>query len=188
VPSLNGASERTEGKWTASLQKKGVRIVTVIDESWYERIDGLRDRTGSGGVVTRLDAEAVLVALVKEVELGDAGYVIPKGGVEAEESIDAAALREIAEETGLCDLTLIGHLGVLARQSFRRNCWQTSHYGLYVTTQIEGEITDPANYGLAWWPLRSLPPMIWRDERQLIAENADLIDAAVRRNQGMASE
>lgn len=165
--------------------------VTFIDETWYERIDGLRDRTGSGGVVVRLDGEDVLVALVKEVEMGDAGYVIPKGGVEADENLEEAALREIAEETGLCDLTRIGDLGVLSRQSFRRVYWQRSHYGLYVTSQIEGAITDPDNYGLAWFPLRSLPPMIWPDEGLLLVENGDMIDIAVRRywrgSEGIAS-
>jgi len=141
---------------------------TPIDASWYARPQGHRHRTGAGGAVLRRADGGLLLALVKEVELGDDHYVLPKGGVEAGEDIETAAVREIAEESGLVELAYHGPLGTLERQNFKRTYWQTSYYGLYSTGQESGVITDPANYGLAWFRLDALPPMFWPDEEALI--------------------
>jgi ADP-ribose pyrophosphatase YjhB (NUDIX family) len=153
---------------------------TRIDGSWYTRPAGSTTRIGAGGAVVRSANGGLLIALVKEVELGDDHYVLPKGGVEPGEDIESAARREIAEESGLSDLRYLGALGVLARQNYKKSYWQTSHYGLYTTAQIAGVIADPDNYGLDWFPLRSLPPMFWPDEEQLLLSHADFIAAMMR--------
>lgn len=145
------------------------------DETWYQRSPEHRHRIGAGGVVIRRDETGLLVALIKEVEVGDAHYVLPKGGVEPGEDLEQAARREILEETGLSDLMHLGPLGALARQNFKKTYWQTSHYGLYLTRQIEGGPTDPDNYGLAWFSLDDLPPMFWPDERELIVGRLEWI-------------
>lgn len=150
-----------------------------VDATWYERPEGFPLRIGAGGVIARRAESGLLVALVKEVELGDDHYVIPKGGVEEGETIEEAALREIAEETGLTAIERLGHLAMLERQNFKKTYWQNSHYGLYITEQIEGVIQDPANYGLAWFGLRALPPMFWPDEATLIDAHAARIEDAV---------
>ncbi len=155
--------------------------MSVIDDSWYRRTEDLEERIGAGGIVARVEGREVLIALVKEVEFGDEDYVIPKGGVEEGESIEQTALREIAEETGLTDLTPIGHLGALTRQSFKRVYWQTSHYGIFLTSQRDATITDPANYGLGWFRLRELPRFFWPDERGLVEAGRERIEARVRR-------
>jgi ADP-ribose pyrophosphatase YjhB (NUDIX family) len=143
---------------------------TRIDASWYLRPSGHRDRIGAGGAVVRQAGGALLLALVKEVELGDHHYVLPKGGVEPGEDIAIAARREIAEESGLTMLTYLGELGTLARQNFKKTYWQTSHYALFQTDQVDGVITDPDNYGLAWFALENLPPLFWPDEERLLRE------------------
>ena len=79
-----------------------------------------------------------------------------------------APRREIAEESGLTDLRYVGELGILERQNFKPTYWQTSHYGLYTTRQTDGVITDPDNYGLAWFALDALPPLFWPDEELLL--------------------
>ncbi len=146
------------------------------DESWYQQVpEHHRHRIGAGGVVVRPAGTVLLVALIKEVDIGDAHYVLPKGGVEAGEDIEQAARREILEETGLSDLTHLGPLGALARRNFKKTYWQTSHYGLYLTRQIEGGPTDPDNYGLAWFSIEELPPMFWPDERELIVGRREWI-------------
>jgi len=146
--------------------------MTPADESWYRRMTGHRHRIGAGGAVVRRTPSGVLVALIKEVEIGDAHYVLPKGGVEPGEELETAAQREIREETGLTDLTYLAPLGTLDRCNFKRTYWQTSHYGLYRTEQIEGGPTDPDNYGLAWFPMDDLPPMFWPDELRLLRSKA----------------
>ncbi len=152
---------------------------TRVDASWYARPAGFRDRVGAGGAVVRRADAGLLIALVKEVELGDDHYVLPKGGVEPGEDLAKAALREIAEESGLTALRYLGALGTLARQNYKRTYWQTSHYGLYATDQVEGVITDPDNYGLAWFPIGELPPMFWPDEERLIATRQEWIGARI---------
>ena len=146
-----------------------------IDDSWYVRPPRSPHRVGAGGVVVRRDGRAIVVALVKEVELGDHHYVLPKGGVNPGEDIETAARREILEESGLVDLTPLGRLGTLARQNFKKTYWQSSHYGLYRTEQIAGQATDPANYGLDWFSIDALPPMCWPDEEMLIVGNRNHI-------------
>ena len=149
--------------------------MTPADDSWYSRDPAQRHRIGAGGVVVRATPGGLLIALIKEVEIGDAHYVLPKGGVEPGEDIEQAARREISEETGLSRLNHLGPLGVLERRNFKKTYWQTSHYALYATEQIEGGPTDPDNYGLAWFTLGELPPMFWPDERRLILERSEWI-------------
>lgn len=144
----------------------------TADERWYQRAPGHRRRIGAGGAVVRRTPDGVVIALIKEVEIGDAHYVLPKGGVEPGEELEAAAEREIREETGLSGLIYLGPLGTLDRCNFKRTYWQTSHYGVYTTMQSEGGPTDPDNYGLAWFALENLPPMFWPDERKLLVSKA----------------
>lgn len=148
-----------------------------IDASWYERPPGVKDRVSAGGVVARVapgTESGVLIALVGIA--GVSGFILPKGGVEAGESLEDAARREIGEEAGLFDLTLLGKLGVASRLNYNRKRWITSHYFLFRTEQDEGAPTDAKyDYYLHWSPLDHLPPMVWPDQRQLIEENADRI-------------
>jgi len=146
----------------------------MIDESWYERPPGVPDRTSAGGVVARIDDGQVYVALVGEVGLSD--RVLPKGGVESGESLEAAARREIEEEAGLSSLELIGDLGIRERLSYDRVWWITAHYFLFATEQVEGIPTDvDHHYELAWCPIDRLPAIFWPEQRELIETNRDRI-------------
>ena len=142
--------------------------MVVIDETWYVRPVEVPDRIGAGGVVYRMTEAGPVIALIKEHVFGDDQFVLPKGGVEGDESIEVAAEREIYEETGISDLRRRGEVGVLARSNFRKTWWQVSHYFLYETAQVHVTPVDPANYGLAWFRPDNLPPMVWPDEVELI--------------------
>jgi len=146
----------------------------TIDERWYTRPDGVRERVSAGGIVVRIERGTLLTALVLEKDID--GYCLPKGGVEPGESIEAAALREIEEEAGLTEVTRLDAFAVLERMSEKRKYWSINHYGLYVTDQVSGTILDTENHlGMDWFPLDALPEMHWPDEARLITSRRNEI-------------
>ena len=62
-----------------------------------------RDETSAGGVVFRMDVGQPLVLLIRD---SYKNWGFPKGHIEAGEPPEAAALREVREETGLSDLSI----------------------------------------------------------------------------------
>ena len=151
-----------------------------IDQSWYHKPPGIVDRLASGGVVARREGDRVLIALVREGDWED--YVLPKGGVEEGEDLITAAQREILEEAGLSQLHLIQKLGTLERLTFTKNRWQIIHIFLFHTNQIEGIPTDTKHHDGVWWfPIDDLPAFFWPEQRELVEQNRDLINAQIRR-------
>src|SRR5258706_14098115 len=106
---------------------------------YYQKPPNAKLRTGAGGVVARLDNGQVLIALIRD--RGDHEYVLPKGGVEPGETLEAAAAREIREEAGFRKLQLLDELGVAERLAGKRNVWQKTHYFLFITDESEGRPT-----------------------------------------------
>jgi len=152
-----------------------------IDASWYTRPDGIAEHVAAGGVVVRLDDGRIFVALVREGE--DEAYVLPKGHVEAGESLEAAARREIREEAGVRDVTSLGELGVRERLNYRRTSWKRTHYFLFLAMRA----SDPSpggHAGVAWGPIDALPAMFWAEQRDLIEVNRPVIVALVRQIRG----
>jgi 8-oxo-dGTP pyrophosphatase MutT (NUDIX family) len=67
-----------------------------------------RLETSAGGVVFRLEDGRPLFLLIRD---SYRNWGFPKGHVEPGEPLDRAALREVAEETGLGTLSLRGEIG-----------------------------------------------------------------------------
>lgn len=63
------------------------------------------DETSAGGVVFRLDGARPLYLVIRD---SYQNWGFPKGHLEKGEVAEAAALREVGEETGLTDLTIRG--------------------------------------------------------------------------------
>jgi 8-oxo-dGTP pyrophosphatase MutT (NUDIX family) len=70
-----------------------------------------RTETSAGGVVVRHTASEPLVLLICD-SYGKWGF--PKGHVERGEAPEVAAVREVAEETGLTDLRVLAPLDAIA--------------------------------------------------------------------------
>ena len=65
----------------------------------------VRDETSAGGVVFRVDDGLPLYLLIRD---SYQNWGFPKGHLEDGELAEAAALREVSEETGLSDLSVRG--------------------------------------------------------------------------------
>ncbi len=150
-------------------------LMTIIDQSWYERPPAVADRLAAGGVVVRREGERILVGYARVKGYDD--LFLPKGGVEEGESNEMAARREIAEEMGVTDLTLLANLGTQERLSYSKQFWNTIHYFLYLTTQIEVAPLEIEihPFGPTWRDLEETPILFWPEQVRLIEENRGLI-------------
>jgi 8-oxo-dGTP pyrophosphatase MutT (NUDIX family) len=139
----------------------------MIDESWYRRPVGVPEHDAAGGIVARAEGDRFYVALVHESGLPL--YFLPKGKVEAGENLEEAARREIEEEAGLSDLTLVGDLGERQRLDYAKRAWKKTRYFLFTTSQIDGVPTDRKHhYELEWHPLDNLPRLFWPEQQDLL--------------------
>lgn len=97
-----------------------------------------RSEVSAGGVVVRQtpNADEPLVLLIRD-SYGKWGF--PKGHVEGGEAPDVAAVREVAEETGLSDLRVIAPLDTIKWRFQWRGAliYKTCHYFLMESTTEE---------------------------------------------------
>jgi ADP-ribose pyrophosphatase len=75
----------------------------------------VREETSAGGIVYRIDRGEPIFLLIRD---SYKNWGFPKGHLEAGEQPDAAALREVEEETGLRDLVIRGPVDTI-EWSFR---------------------------------------------------------------------
>lgn len=149
--------------------------MAIIDQSYYKKPEGARDRTSAGGVIVRWSE-----GKGAEVALGGSEtwshYILPKGGVKKRETLEEAARREIEEEIGLIDLTMIEPLDVRERLSFDRKRWITTHYFLFIASNPARMSARQAELNAEWFPLVQLPPMLWPEQQELIEKYRDRIE------------
>jgi 8-oxo-dGTP pyrophosphatase MutT (NUDIX family) len=154
----------------------------MIDQTWYVRPANVKERVSAGGVIVRRAASGsgLDVALAREGDF--ASYVLPKGGVEDGESIEQAARREIAEEAGLDNLTLLGELGTRGRLTFNKKKWVTVHYFAYLANGEAGRPTDVQKHyhPASWFPIDRLPEMFWPEQRVLVVTSRGKIEGWVK--------
>jgi 8-oxo-dGTP pyrophosphatase MutT (NUDIX family) len=91
-----------------------------------------REEVSAGGVVFRRDGERTLFLLIRD---SYRNWGFPKGHVESGEGPEAAALREVGEETGLVSLALRGPVETIDWEfRFRgRRIHKTCHFFLIET-------------------------------------------------------
>jgi 8-oxo-dGTP pyrophosphatase MutT (NUDIX family) len=135
-----------------------------------------RDFSAGGVLVRRLDGEWVMAA-IRPGGKPEGLWVLPKGAIDAGESGEAAALREVAEETGAH-----GHsLGKLGDTRYWFN-WEGERVFKVVSFFLVrydggrlGDIREEFRHEVAdvrWLPLAEAPALLaYRGERE-IAEKA----------------
>ncbi|MFE9299687.1 NUDIX domain-containing protein [Streptomyces sp. NPDC006856] len=137
-----GTAETVLRAWAQGEAPRGP--VALADPAGVEPV-----RVRAGAVVIR-DGAVLLIRFTEEG--GGSHYEIPGGGVEAGETLEAAVLRELGEETGLA--------GTVGPEVAR--VWKDGRHEHYFLVSATGEVGPPETldtYGGApvWVPVERLP-------------------------------
>lgn len=112
---------------------------------------------------------------------------LPKGHIEQDEAADTAALREIAEESGYCDLEILADLGrhVVEFDYAGAHYVRDEHYFLVTLlsdTQIARNKKDAGQFQVIWVPTDQA-------EQQLTyAAEQEVVHKAIRAHQQLSEQ
>jgi 8-oxo-dGTP pyrophosphatase MutT (NUDIX family) len=138
------------------------------------------DETSAGGLV--VNTETRLAAVIGRLDRrGRLLWSLPKGHIENGETVEQAAVREVAEETGI-DSAVMAALGSIDYWFVAegRRVHKTVHH--FLLRALGGELSDAdvEVTEVAWVPLADLPERLaYADERRLVRRAAEmLVDSA----------
>jgi 8-oxo-dGTP pyrophosphatase MutT (NUDIX family) len=137
-----------------------------------------RTEVSAGGVVYRREDDAVEVVLAaRRTRRGDLAWGLAKGGIESDESVEQAAVREVREETGI-EARIEGSLG----ETRYFYVWEdvrirkTVHFFLMRATGGDPNDRDDEMEDVRWFPLdRALKRAAYRGEREVLARAAEYL-------------
>jgi len=138
------------------------------------------DEVSAGGLV--IDSSGTQGLLIGRIDHKDATgkrllWSLPKGHIEAGETPEQAAIREVAEETGITS-SITKSLGVIDFwfMAGGQRIHKTVHHFLFA--EVSGELTPQVSEvdEVAWFPLIEIVDRLaYPDEKKLIARSAELI-------------
>ncbi|MNX81164.1 putative mutator protein MutT4 [compost metagenome] len=130
----------------------------------------VKHQVSSGGVVFRRHAGRIEIALI--AIRGGRVWALPKGRVEAGETLEQTARREIFEETGI-EGEVIDRLSTISYWFYAKEeevkVHKTVHF--YLLRYVSGEATDTCEEvdEARWWPLEeTLPILTYKSERETV--------------------
>jgi 8-oxo-dGTP pyrophosphatase MutT (NUDIX family) len=135
-----------------------------------------RTEISAGGVVYRRDADGIDILLAaRRTRRGELAWGLAKGGIEPDESVEEAAVREVREETGI-DADIEVSLG----ETRYFYVWEdvrvrkTVHFFLMRATGGDVNDHDDEMEDVRWFPLeRAMKRAAYRGEREVLARAAD---------------
>ena len=131
------------------------------------------DEFSAGGLVVDRAAEPLRAAVIARHDRnGGLVWSLPKGHVEAGETVEEAAIREVAEETGITG-RILGDLGVIDFWFVApdRRVHKTVHH--FLLEAVDGELSDEdvEVVEVAWMTLDELATRLaYPDERALLVK------------------
>lgn len=137
------------------------------------------DETSAGGLVVQRDGTRTSGALIGRIDRrGRLLWSLPKGHLEGAETAEQAAVREVAEETGITG-RVVGQLGTIDFWFVAegRRIHKTVHHFLLVAEAGELSDADIEVAQVAWVPLPEIGDRLaYDDERQLLAKVSELLE------------
>ena len=133
------------------------------------------EETSAGGLVVDSQRRAAVIGRMNSQ--GTLMWSLPKGHLEQGESLEAAAVREVTEETGITGRVLapLGVIDVYFTAEGRR-VHKTVHHYLLIAEGGELNNDDAEVEEVAWVPLDELPKRLaYADERRLLARVPELL-------------
>ena len=134
---------------------------------WLRQVDEF----SAGGLVVDLDGDVPRGALIARTDRhGRLLWSLPKGHIEAGETAEQAAVREVEEETGIAGV-ILAELGTIDFWFVAegRRIHKTVHH--YLMRAVGGELSDAdvEVSEVAWVPLSEIPAQLaYPDERGLV--------------------
>jgi ADP-ribose pyrophosphatase YjhB (NUDIX family) len=136
------------------------------------------DETSAGGLILDLnDPELPAALIARHDRRGRLVWSLPKGHVEAGETPQEAALREVHEETGITG-NIAGPLGVINFWFIAENrrIHKTVHHFLMFATGGELSDDDAEVDAVEWVPLEKVSNRLaYTDERRLLVRAHELL-------------
>jgi 8-oxo-dGTP pyrophosphatase MutT (NUDIX family) len=136
------------------------------------------EETSAGGlVVDDPDGEARAALIGRYDRRGRMRWSLPKGHLEPGETAEQAAVREVAEETGIRG-RVIASLGSIdfSFMADDHRVHKTVHHFLLLAEGGELSRDDPEVASVAWVPLDELAHRLsYQDERRLLEQVPDLL-------------
>jgi 8-oxo-dGTP pyrophosphatase MutT (NUDIX family) len=144
-----------------------------------ETASSTKTEISAGGVVyRRIEGRIEVILASRRTRRGDIAWGLAKGGIEPDETIEEAAVREVREETGL-EARIERSLGetryIYVWEDVRIR--KTVHFFLMEATG-EGDVNDRDDEmeDVRWFPLdRALKRAAYRGEREVLGRAASVL-------------